>query len=291
MGTVYMRLWLESGDAFIRCWEDPDRLFELLFRRLLCDIDRNHTVTNMCIRCLERLYALHAHTIGVFHDVMILVRSMALTTSAESQHRILSLLATLLGVAGEDDGDEEDDGRVRLPGNAEQLLNAESISLLCQYVAWGHTNRAQVGNLMNAHASGSTHGTMPMLTDGGGDGAFAASARHARAPAPPSDADPRVWLVARSGPRRVPPTSDRRRRSIQYRRMRGQLPVGPQYPDRTCASGPCACISPSDWGCSSRRLTGTSRSCRRRCAKNSPGLLCRHYVEQAALRNPPGLMC
>ena len=110
MGIVYMCLWLESGDAFIRCWEDPDRLFELLFRRLLCDIDRNHTVTNMCIRCLERLYALHAHTIGEFHAVMILVRSMALTTSAESQHRILSLLATLLGVAGEDDGGEEDDG-------------------------------------------------------------------------------------------------------------------------------------------------------------------------------------
>ena len=65
-----------------------------------------------------------------FHAVMISVRSVALTTSAESQHRILSLLATLLGVAGEDDGGEEDDGRVRLPGTAEQLLNAESISLL-----------------------------------------------------------------------------------------------------------------------------------------------------------------
>ena len=48
--------------------------------------------------------------------------------------------------------------------------------------------------LMNAHASGSTHGTVPILTDGAGDGAFAASARHARAPAPLSDADPRTPL-------------------------------------------------------------------------------------------------
>lgn len=41
VGNVYMRLWLQAGDGFIRSWDDPIRLFELLFRRLLCEIDRN----------------------------------------------------------------------------------------------------------------------------------------------------------------------------------------------------------------------------------------------------------
>lgn len=45
VGSVYMRLWLEASDSFIRSWEDPVRLLEHLFRRLLCDIDRNVTVS------------------------------------------------------------------------------------------------------------------------------------------------------------------------------------------------------------------------------------------------------
>lgn len=45
VGTVYMRLWLQAGNSFIRHWENPHILFELLFRRLLCDIDRNYNVS------------------------------------------------------------------------------------------------------------------------------------------------------------------------------------------------------------------------------------------------------
>jgi DnaJ family protein C protein 13 len=41
VGNVYMRLWLQAGDGFIRSWEDPVRLSELLFRRFLCEIDRD----------------------------------------------------------------------------------------------------------------------------------------------------------------------------------------------------------------------------------------------------------
>ena len=212
---------------------------------------RRSTVTNMCIRCLERLYALHAHTIGVSHDVMILVRSMALTTSAEIQHRILSLLATLLGVAGEDDGGEEDDGRVRPPDTAEQLLTPRA-SRYCDRTSRTRTRPGQP--------------TAPSRSS---------QTARATGPSPPAPGTP--------APPPPSPTRTRGRRSIQYRRMRGQLPVGPQSPDRTCALGPCAYISPSAWGCSLRRLTGPSRSCRRRCATHSPGLLCRHYVEQAAL--------
>ena len=45
VGTVYMRLWLQAGDGFIKSWEEPYRLFELLFRRFLCELDRNSTVS------------------------------------------------------------------------------------------------------------------------------------------------------------------------------------------------------------------------------------------------------
>jgi hypothetical protein len=49
VGSVYMRLWLETSDSFIRSWEDPVRLLEHLFRRLLCDIDKNAAVSmKMC---------------------------------------------------------------------------------------------------------------------------------------------------------------------------------------------------------------------------------------------------
>jgi DnaJ family protein C protein 13 len=44
VGNVYMRLWLNAGDGFIRSWDDPVRLFEHLFRRFLCEIDRNDKV-------------------------------------------------------------------------------------------------------------------------------------------------------------------------------------------------------------------------------------------------------
>jgi hypothetical protein len=44
VGNVYMRLWLQAGDGFIRSWDEPVRLFELLFRRFLCEIDRDPKV-------------------------------------------------------------------------------------------------------------------------------------------------------------------------------------------------------------------------------------------------------
>jgi DnaJ family protein C protein 13 len=49
VGNVYMRLWLEAGDGFIRSWEEPLRLFEHLFRRFLCEIDRNEQVSVVCV--------------------------------------------------------------------------------------------------------------------------------------------------------------------------------------------------------------------------------------------------
>ena len=36
----------QNHDSFIKSWEDPVRLFELLFRRLLCDFDRDILVSS-----------------------------------------------------------------------------------------------------------------------------------------------------------------------------------------------------------------------------------------------------
>jgi DNAJ protein RME-8 N-terminal len=44
VGDVYMRLWLQAGDGFIRSWDEPVRLFEHLFRRFLCEVDRDAKV-------------------------------------------------------------------------------------------------------------------------------------------------------------------------------------------------------------------------------------------------------
>jgi DnaJ family protein C protein 13 len=60
VGKIYLRLWLDTGESFIKSWNEPVQLFELLLRRLICDIDRDITVTNLCIRSLERLYSAHA---------------------------------------------------------------------------------------------------------------------------------------------------------------------------------------------------------------------------------------
>ena len=203
VGSVYMRLWLHAGDAFIRTWDEPLRLFELLFRRFLSEIDRNSKVTIMCIQCLERLYAIHGDTIGPFTDVMILVRNMASTRSIETQHRLLGLLATVLGVHKDD---SDNDGIVNIPENAEQLLNAESIEQLCQFVAWGHTNGVQVGNLMTKVLGKAESSGIAMITDGtdsrpGGDG----SVHHAD-PASKDESCPPVWFVASTT--RIPPPSD-----------------------------------------------------------------------------------
>jgi len=151
----------------------------------------------MVIRCLEKLYAVHANTIGEFTDVFILVQTMVSTKSIETQHRLLGLLATVLGVS-RDFGVES---KSSVPENAEQLLNEASIDHLSQFVAWGHTDRSQVSNVMSrAVASAASHA---MITDGSGSSAFYPSS-------PTTSLNdsvcPPVWFTAFTS--RVPPPQD-----------------------------------------------------------------------------------
>ena len=145
----------------------------------------------MVIRCLEKLYAVHAANIGPFTDVMILVQTMSSTKSIETQHRLLGLLATVLGVGRSHD----DDATANIPENAEQLLNMESIGQLCQFVAWGHTDRAQVGNILAL----SIGAKQALLTDGTDAGPSSGSS-----PQAPNDSGcPPVWFIASTG--KIPP--------------------------------------------------------------------------------------
>lgn len=157
----------------------------------------------MCIRCLERLYAIHARQIGPFADAMILVRSMATTRSIETQHRLLGLVATILGVSRNDSNeDENEDNLINIPENAEQLLNAESIEQMCQFVAWGHTNGVQVGNLLTTVLNTN----QKLLTDGTGSGPSGGDGDSAAKPAAADSSCPQVWFVARAG--RIPPPEE-----------------------------------------------------------------------------------
>lgn len=161
-------------------------------------------VTIMCIRCLERLYAIHADKIGPFSDIMILVRSMASTKSTETQHRLLGLVATLLGVSA----DEDRHGKISIPENAEQLLNVESIGQLCQFVAWGHTNGEQVGNLLSTMLDVSAQ-QKSMITDGSRSGPGGnRGSEDAQVPTASPDkirdsVCPPVWFISSTG--RTPP--------------------------------------------------------------------------------------
>lgn len=235
VGNVYMRLWLQAGDGFIKSWDEPVRLFEILFRRFLCELDRNAGVTIMCIRCLERLYMFHSDKIGAFQDIMILVHSMASTKSVETQHRLLALVATLLGVSS----DQDRFGTINIPDNAEQLLNLESIGQFCQFVAWCHTNGIQVGNLLSTTLQ-IPENRMRMLTDGssrgpGGDENSGTPANDANKNESADSGCPAVWFVASTG--KTPPPTDKIRGPFRVSELKKMMNDGDLQPfDQVTAS-------------------------------------------------------
>lgn len=192
VGSVYMRLWLEAGEGFIRNWDDPVRLFELLFRKFLCEMDRDRTISVMCIRCIERLYSAHASAIGPFTDVMVFVHCMASTEDRETQHRLLRLLATIVGLCHS----HEANTATVVPENAEQLVNSTCIGLLCQFVAFAHSSNISQATALDRELAGH-EGTTALLTQD----------PDSRTGGIPNDSHyPAVWYVSSST--RVPPPDD-----------------------------------------------------------------------------------
>ena len=197
VGDYYLRPFLQAGGGFIKSVEDPSGLFELLFRRLLGELDRDAVVTNICVRCLERLYAVHWEKIGVFPDLMILIHCMSSTKNIETRHRLLSLVGTLLGVVSHVNLSDNATGRsnaTNVPDNGEQLLNGETIDILCEFVAFGHTNMTQVSNMLSSAVRDDSSG-------GDNDkNKIKAVSSVANASCPP------VWFVGQGT--KIPPPSD-----------------------------------------------------------------------------------
>lgn len=87
-------------------------------------------------------------------------------------------------------------------------MPAESIEQLCQYIAWGHTNGVQVGNLMTSVLGhGGAHSGRAMLTDGSTDTKPKGDGDNPDQKSMSADAEcPPVWFVASTG--RIPPPAD-----------------------------------------------------------------------------------
>lgn len=75
VGDVYMRLWLQAGDAFIRSWDEPGRLFEHLFRRFLCEVDRDEKVSCTVCACVDK--SCSSFAIFARHNGLYLISSVS----------------------------------------------------------------------------------------------------------------------------------------------------------------------------------------------------------------------
>lgn len=168
----------------------------------------------MVIRCLDKLYAIHASKIGPFTDVMIIVRTMSSTKNIETQHRLLKLLAVILGVRA----DHNDVNFADIPENAEQLLNSESINQLCQFVAWAHTDSSRISNSLSRALS---LGTKNALLTNGND---AMPAAEAAVTVSSDSVCPSVWYVASTA--KIPPPPEKIRGPFRLSNLRQMIDTG-----------------------------------------------------------------
>ncbi len=193
--NVYMRLWLQAGDAFIKSWDQPIRLYEGLFRRLLLDMDRNVVLANMCIQSLERLYTIHHTKIGIFTEIDLLLQKLSKTTHVETQHRLLAFIQSLLQ---------------HHAGNAQQLLTYSALSLFCQLVSWAHTSnhKTTFHNLLHNSSSQQKYKMLtysnPTTATNTNTGSDTTSSSTNKRKIQDSEC-PQIWYVAPAG--KTPPPS------------------------------------------------------------------------------------
>ena len=130
VGGVYLRLFMESGDSFVASLPNPQRLFELLVRRMLVEAERNPALCNIAVRCLEKLYRVHHHTIGSFEDMDVVVAILSRARDRELQARTLQLLISL----------------GKYDENAEFLLTEKATTVLVAASVMCHRNPPTIGN-------------------------------------------------------------------------------------------------------------------------------------------------
>jgi hypothetical protein len=64
VGNVYMHLLFQAGDGFIKNWEEPQRLFEVLFQKFLCELVRKVAVSSVRCLLLSLLHRLSSHHVS-----------------------------------------------------------------------------------------------------------------------------------------------------------------------------------------------------------------------------------
>ena len=140
VGSIYIRHFLETDDAFIRGLQNPSHgvLFEKLLRRILVNVEKNPPLSIMCTKCLCRLYRLCAKSVGRFDDMMITVRMLQQAHDMELQHALLDLLEQLTM-----------DGL-----NLEQLLDKDFVRLGVRFSSLAHLNPDQIGNMLARSSTG-----------------------------------------------------------------------------------------------------------------------------------------
>ena len=134
VGPVYIRHFLEAGDAFIKALENPSHivLFEKLFRRVLVNVDTNAPISILCTKCLVKLYDAARDRIGYFDDMMLTVRMLEQARDMELQHSLLDLLESLSVI----------------DANLHQLLETTFVDIIIKYAALAHLNPDQIGNVL-----------------------------------------------------------------------------------------------------------------------------------------------
>lgn len=202
VGPIYVRHFLDAGDSFLRSLENPshDVLFEKLFRRVLVNVERNSALSILCTRCLVRLYEVCRDIIGVFDDMLLIVRMLDQASNMELQHCLLDLME-LLSL-------EE--------GNLHQLLDKEFVDRIIKYASLAHLNPDQIGNILaratsntlmlkdgSAHDDSSTYTNANNANDGNIEqisGDREKTQLHKRSLWVPDDiACPKIWFVAPGG--------------------------------------------------------------------------------------------
>ena len=134
VGNIYIRYLMDAEDSFFKTLENPNPLilFEKLFRRILVSRDENSVLSIVCCRAIIRLYTVCIDNIGIFDDMLLIVKMINDANNIELKHCLLDLLELL--------SSEEN--------NLIQLLDESFVDTIIKYASLAHLNPDQIGNVL-----------------------------------------------------------------------------------------------------------------------------------------------
>ena len=134
VGPIYIRHFLDAGDSFFRSLENPNPLilFEKLLRRVLVNGNDNSNLSIVCTRSLIRLYSICWDSIGIFDDMLLIVKLLNDANDIELQHCLIDFIELL----------STDNN------NLLQLLDESFVNSIIKYASLAHLNPDQIGNVL-----------------------------------------------------------------------------------------------------------------------------------------------